>query len=75
MGTVRVRWSRDQAYYDQDAWRGTWALDGGVFTNQASHHIDLLEWCMGPPATVFTRTRTPLVDIESEDTGVAVITF
>ncbi len=75
MGTVRVRWSRDQAYYDQDAWRGTWALDGGVFTNQASHHIDLLEWCMGPPATVFTRTRTALVDIESEDTGVAVITF
>ena len=75
MGTVRVRWSRDQAYYDRDAWRGTWALDGGVFTNQASHHIDLLEWCMGPPATVFTRTRTALVDIESEDTGVAVITF
>ncbi|MDP7544051.1 MAG: Gfo/Idh/MocA family oxidoreductase, partial [Alphaproteobacteria bacterium] len=75
MGTVRVRWSRDQAYYDQDAWRGTWAMDGGVFTNQASHHIDLLEWCMGPPATVFTRTRTTLVDIESEDTGVAVITF
>jgi predicted dehydrogenase len=75
MGTVRVRWSRDQAYYDRDAWRGTWALDGGVFTNQASHHIDLLEWCMGPPATVFTRTRAALVDIESEDTGVAVITF
>ncbi len=75
MGTVRVRWSRDQAYYDQDSWRGTWALDGGVFANQASHHIDLLEWCMGPPATVFTRTRTALVDIESEDTGVAVITF
>jgi len=75
MGTVRVRWSRDQTYYDQDAWRGTWALDGGVFTNQASHHIDLLEWCMGSPATVFTRTRTALVDIESEDTGVAVITF
>jgi predicted dehydrogenase len=75
MGTVRVRWSRDQSYYDQDAWRGTWALDGGVFTNQASHHIDLLEWCMGPPATVFTRTRSALVDIECEDTGVAVITF
>ncbi|MES1149161.1 MAG: Gfo/Idh/MocA family oxidoreductase, partial [Bradyrhizobium guangdongense] len=25
LGTVRVRWCRDQAYYDQDGWRGTWA--------------------------------------------------
>jgi predicted dehydrogenase len=25
MGTVRVRWCRDQRYYNQDAWRGTWA--------------------------------------------------
>ncbi|MBV1689813.1 Gfo/Idh/MocA family oxidoreductase [Novosphingobium sp. G106] len=29
LGTVRVRWARPQAYYDQDAWRGTWAYDGG----------------------------------------------
>ena len=43
MGTVRVRWCRDQSYYDQDTWRGTWAQDGGVFTNQASHHVDLLQ--------------------------------
>ncbi len=75
MGTVRVRWKRDQAYYDQDPWRGTWALDGGVFANQASHHIDLLEWCMGAAETVYAKTRTALVDIESEDTGVAIITF
>jgi len=75
MGTVRVRWSRDQSYYDQDDWRGTWALDGGVFTNQASHHVDLLEWCLGPPEKVFATSRTALVDIETEDTGVAVITF
>ena len=39
LGTVRVRWCRDQAYYDQDKWRGTWAYDGGVLTNQASHHV------------------------------------
>lgn len=29
LGTVRVRWCRTQSYYDQDAWRGTWAYDGG----------------------------------------------
>lgn len=75
MGSVRVRWSRDQAYYDQDDWRGTWAMDGGVFTNQASHHVDLLEWMMGEPISVFAKSRTALVDIETEDTGVAVIKF
>jgi UDP-N-acetyl-2-amino-2-deoxyglucuronate dehydrogenase len=75
MGSVRVRWCRPQSYYDQDAWRGTWALDGGVFSNQASHHIDLLMWMLGEPMAVFAKTRTALVNIEAEDTGVAVITF
>ena len=75
MGTVRVRWSRPQSYYDQDAWRGTWAMDGGVFANQASHHVDLLEWMLGEPASVFAYARTALVDIEAEDTGVALIKF
>lgn len=75
LGTVRVRWCRPQHYYDMDAWRGTWALDGGVFTNQASHHVDLLEWMLGEPVSVFAKGRTALVDIETEDTGVAIITF
>lgn len=75
MGTVRVRWCRDQAYYDQDRWRGTWAMDGGVFTNQASHHIDLLEWLMGDVESVFAKSATRLVNIETEDTGVAVLKF
>lgn len=75
MGTVRVRWCRPQSYYNQDAWRGTWALDGGVFANQASHHIDLLMWVLGEPVSVFARTRTALVEIEAEDTGVAIIQF
>ncbi len=75
MGTVRVRWSRNQAYYDQDAWRGTYALDGGVFANQAAHHVDLLQWFLGKPISVFAKARTALVNIEAEDTGVAVIAF
>jgi predicted dehydrogenase len=75
MGTIRVRWSRDQSYYNQASWRGTWALDGGVFSNQASHHIDLLEWCMGEVETVFAKTTRHLVNIECEDTGIAVLKF
>src|SRR5215831_3285228 len=58
MGTVRVRWMRDQKYYSQDPWRGTWAFDGGVFSNQASHHIDLLLWMLGEPVSVFAKSRT-----------------
>lgn len=75
MGTVRVRWCRTQDYYDQDAWRGTWEMDGGVFANQASHHVDLLQWMLGEWDSVFAKAGTPLVDIEAEDTGVAVIKF
>ncbi len=75
MGTVRVRWCRRQDYYDMDAWRGTWSMDGGVFTNQASHHIDLLLWMIGEPVSVFAKSRTALVNIETEDTGIAIIQF
>lgn len=75
LGTVRVRWCRKQEYYDQDKWRGTWKYDGGVFTNQASHHIDLLEWMMGDVESVFAKSITALVNIEVEDTGVAVLKF
>ncbi len=75
LGTVRVRWCRPQAYYDLDEWRGTWALDGGVITNQASHHIDLLEWMMGEPVSVMAKSGTYLVDIEVDDTTVAIIKF
>lgn len=75
MGTVRVRWCRPQAYYDQDAWRGTWSLDGGVLTNQASHHVDLLEWMMGDVVSVQAMSRTALVDIEAEDTAVVILRF
>jgi UDP-N-acetyl-2-amino-2-deoxyglucuronate dehydrogenase len=75
LGTVRVRWARHQAYYDQAEWRGTWAMDGGVLSNQASHHVDMLEWMMGEVESVFARATTALADIEAEDTAIATIKF
>ncbi|UCF30260.1 MAG: Gfo/Idh/MocA family oxidoreductase [bacterium] len=75
MGTVRLRWKRDQAYYDSADWRGTWAYDGGVFTNQASHHIDMLTWFMGEVESVKAVGMTRLVNIECEDTGAAIFKF
>ncbi len=75
LGTVRVRWCRPQHYYDQADWRGTWALDGGVLTNQASHHVDMLEWMMGDVESVQAMSTTALVDIEAEDTAVVILRF
>lgn len=75
LGTVRVLWNRSQDYYNEELWRGTWAQDGGVLTNQASHHIDLLIWMMGEVESVFARGRTVMHNIETEDLGVVLIKF
>jgi len=75
LGSIRLRWTRDQAYYDSERWRGTWEHDGGVFMNQAVHHIDMLTWFMGHVDSVRSLAATRLVKIECEDTGVAVIRF
>ncbi len=73
LATVRVHWRRMQDYYDMDDWHGTWAMDGGVLTNQASHHIDMLQWMLGPISNVFAMTDTMLHKIEVEDIGVALL--
>lgn len=75
LGTVRVRWCRTSDYYSSVPWRGTWAADGGVLTNQASHHVDMLEWIMGQVDSVTAMTTTRLAPIEAEDTGVALLRF
>ena len=70
MANINVFWTRPQDYYDQDAWRGTWALDGGAFMNQASHYVDLAHWLMGPVQSVQAMMGTLERKIEAEDTGV-----
>ena len=75
LGTIRVRWSRTQNYYDQAEWRGTWKLDGGVLANQASHHVDMLVWMLGKPTSVQALGRTALARIEAEDTAVGILEF
>lgn len=67
---LNVFWTRPQEYYDSARWRGTWEMDGGAFMNQASHYIDLLEWLVGPIASIQAMTGTLARDIEVEDSGV-----
>lgn len=73
MANLNVYWSRPQEYYDSALWRGTWEFDGGVFMNQASHYVDLLDWLIGPVECVHAFTATLARNIQVEDTGVANI--
>lgn len=74
-GTLRVLWHRDESYYAQDSWRGTWKYDGGVLSNQANHHIDFLSYLFGRPDFVSGRSRNTRGLIQSEDLSVGIIGF
>lgn len=75
LATTRVRWARRQAYYDMANWRGTWKFDGGVISNQAIHHLDLLLYLVGDIESVYAKSINAFAKIEAEDTAVATIKF
>ena len=78
MGRCSVMLHREPEYYSRDAWRGTWASDGGgVLMTQAIHYIDLMQWFMGEVAEVYGKINTfkHSGHIEVEDSATAVITF
>ncbi len=72
--TIRLRWCRYQDYYE-DGWHGTWAHDGGVINQQAIHHVDALNWLLGPVEAVCAATGNRLNRLEAEDTMVATVRF
>lgn len=76
-GSIHVRWNRNQGYYDQAPWRGTWAQDGGALMNQCIHGIDLLRWTFGGEIEeAYGQTRQQFHDyLEAEDVGMAVVKF
>ena len=76
-GSIHVRWNRNQNYYTQAPWRGTWDQDGGALMNQCIHGIDLLRWTFGGEiAEVYGQTRQQFHDyLEAEDVGMAVVKF
>ena len=76
-GTAQIRWNRNESYYKQAAWRGTWEQDGGALMNQCIHNIDLLCWMMGgevEEVMAYTdRLNHPY--IQAEDLGLALVRF
>ena len=75
-GMARILWTRDDNYYLQAPWRGTWALDGGTLMNQCIHNIDLINWMMDDEIdTVYSQTSNYIRNIEAEDYGVIIIRY
>lgn len=75
MANATVFWQRPQDYYNAAEWRGKWEFDGGAFMNQASHYVDLIQWLVGPVDYVTAVTGTLARQIETEDTGAALLKF
>lgn len=77
LGTVAMFSWRDEAYYRSDPWRGRWDTEGGgVLINQSPHHLDILQWLMGPVEEVVGRWANlnhPYVEVE--DTALAILRF
>lgn len=73
-----VAWYRNESYYTDSGWRGTWALEGGgALINQSIHTLDLLVTLLGPHTAVDTwmGNRHLKGIIEVEDTVDARIQF
>lgn len=77
LGTVQMLGWRDEAYYKSDAWRGTWAEEGGgVLVNQSPHQLDLLLWYMGDIDEVYGVWRNlnhPYIEVD--DTALTIVKF
>lgn len=74
---VTMRWHRGVGYYTEDnGWRASVEMAGGVFTNQAVHYVDTMQWLVGAaPESCYARMGTAMHPIEVETHGSAVVTF
>jgi len=70
-----ILWNRYQGYYDESPWRGKIDQEGGALFTQASHFVDLLIWWCGDITEVKAFAETQNHNIETEDSGIAVLKF
>ena len=72
--SARVRWCREQEYYE-DGWHGTWKMDGGVVSQQAIHHLDAIQWLSGGVNRVVSHSSNQINKLEAEDTNISLLEF
>lgn len=76
--SLNVTCLRTDEYYNADAWRGTWAQEGGsVLINQSIHHFDLLRFFLGEIASLCASwdNLAHRNSIETEDTVNVILNF
>jgi predicted dehydrogenase len=77
LATINLLGWRDKEYFDSDAWRGTWDMEGGgVLVNQSPHQLDIMLWMMGEIDEVYGQWRNlnhPYIEVD--DTAVAIVKF
>lgn len=73
-----VTWCRDKEYYEEDAWRGKWATEGGgVLINQAVHTLDYFSYILDGVKAVKAQMSNFSLEgvIEVEDTLSSALTL
>lgn len=73
-----IAWNRNEAYYAEASWKGTWEKEGGgVLINQAIHTLDVIPWFVKCPQKIkgkIMQTRlTEIIEVEDSAMGTALI--
>ena len=74
---IMTAWYRPDVYYRVSSWRGTWPGEGGgLLINQCIHNLDVLQWLVGLPSSVYAQVDFGRFhDIEVEDAVTALFQF
>lgn len=74
---LALKFARPQEYYDSNSsWRKNKKLSGGgVLINQAIHFIDVAQWLLGKPISVYAETKILSHNIPIEDYVSAILKF
>jgi predicted dehydrogenase len=73
IANMSVRWCRPHSYYK--GWKGEKDKGGSILINQTLHHIDILQWVLGPCVSVFGYSETIGHKIGTTDAVVATLKF
>lgn len=69
-------WYRSQAYYNQGGWRASLSGEGGgVLINQCVHQLDILQWLVGMPDSIYADIATVGRRITTENDVTAVFKY
>lgn len=73
LAEARLKYYRDQHYYDEAPWRG---VSGGVVLNQGIHGIDMILWMLGKRVLDVKSVKGTLGHkTDAEDTAAAIVTL